>query len=102
MDDDFGLTLNCFCLLLTLRNLGVCGVFDSFHSFLRKYEERKTHNVLSSMLNSQVKSFDLVFWFVDNEQGISIVEKYKKNMYILCFWIVIITYILWKIVKLDL
>ncbi len=52
MDDDFGVTSNCFCLLLTLRSPSMCGVFDSFHSFLRKYEERKTHNILSSMLDS--------------------------------------------------
>ncbi len=29
----------------------VCGVLDSFLSFLRKYEEKKTHNMLSLMLD---------------------------------------------------
>jgi hypothetical protein len=52
MDDDFGVTLNCFCLLLTLRSPRMCGVFDYFHPFLRKYEKRKTRNMLSSMLDS--------------------------------------------------
>jgi hypothetical protein len=68
----------------------------------KKIEKRKTHNMLSWMLDSQVKSFHLMFSFVDNEQGISIVEKYNKNLYILCFRNVVITYILWQIVKLDL
>jgi hypothetical protein len=59
MDDDLGVTLNCFCLPLTLRSPSVCGVFDSFHSLLRKYLKRKTHNMFSSMLDSQV-SFHLL------------------------------------------
>jgi hypothetical protein len=54
----------------------VCGVLDSFLSFLRKYEERKTHNIFLLMLDPQFKSLCLVSSFVGHEQCISVVEKY--------------------------
>jgi hypothetical protein len=33
-----------------------CGVLDSFLSFLKKCEEKKTYNMFSFMLNSKFKS----------------------------------------------
>jgi hypothetical protein len=44
MDDD---SASIFELSLFAFNIKkeVCGVLDSFLSFLRKYEERKTHNI---------------------------------------------------------
>jgi hypothetical protein len=55
---------------------------DSFLSFLRKYgKKKKPHNMLSLILNSQLKSFHLVFSFVDHGQDILIIEKYDKNIF---------------------
>jgi hypothetical protein len=63
---------------------------------------KKTNNMLLLMLDPQFKSFHLVSSFVDHEQGISITENYDKKLYILCFWNVVIIYILCQIAKLNL
>jgi hypothetical protein len=39
----------------------VFGVLDSFLSFLKTYEEKKTHNMLSLMFDPRFKSLHLVF-----------------------------------------
>jgi hypothetical protein len=57
--------------------------------------------MLSLMLDSWIKNLCLVFSFVGCKQGISIVEE-CESLYNLCFWNVIITYILWKIMMLNL
>jgi len=41
--------------------LKMFGVLDSFLSFLRTYEEKKTHNMLSLIVDQRFKSFHLVF-----------------------------------------
>jgi hypothetical protein len=41
----------------------VFGVIDSFLSILTKYDERKTHNMLSLMLNLKFKKFEFYFIF---------------------------------------
>jgi hypothetical protein len=52
----------------------VCGVLDSFFSFLRKYEKKKAHNMLLLMLYPQLKNLHLVISFVGCEQGNSIIK----------------------------
>jgi hypothetical protein len=64
---------------------------DSFLSFLKTYEKKKkTHNMLSLILNSQFKSFHLVSSFVDDGQDILITEKYDKKslhvMFLKCYY----------------
>jgi hypothetical protein len=51
MDDDFAITLELFWFASNIKK-EVCGILDSFLSFLKKYEERKFHNMLSLMLDS--------------------------------------------------
>jgi hypothetical protein len=63
----------------------VCGVFDSFLSFLYKYEERKTHNIFSLMLDPQFKNLRLVSSLVGHEQAISIIKEYDWKFCNLCF-----------------
>jgi hypothetical protein len=60
INDDFGIT---FELSLFASNIKkeVCGVWDSFLSFLRKFEKRKAHNMLSLMLDPRFKNLCLVF-----------------------------------------
>lgn len=41
----------------------VCDVLDFVLSFLKSYEKKKTHNMLSLMLDPQFKTFHLVFSF---------------------------------------
>jgi hypothetical protein len=57
----------------------ICDVLDFFLSFLKKYEEKKDHNMFSLMLNPQFKSLCLVSSFVGCEKGIFIVEKYDQK-----------------------
>jgi hypothetical protein len=67
-------------LFLVASNIKkVYGVLDSFLSFLRKYEERKAHNMLLLMLDPRFKNLHLVFSFVGPEQGISIVEENDRK-----------------------
>jgi hypothetical protein len=55
----------------------VCGVLNSFLSFLKKFDERK-HIIymLALMLDPRLKSLHLVFSFIGCDQGIAIVEQY--------------------------
>jgi hypothetical protein len=39
-------------------------VLDEFFSFLRKYEEKKTYNMLFLKLDSKLKNLRLVFSFI--------------------------------------
>jgi hypothetical protein len=52
---------------------------DSFLSFLKKYEERKAHDMFSLMLDPRFKTFCLVSSFIGHEQGKAIVEEYDKQ-----------------------
>jgi len=49
-------------LILNMKKV-VFGVIDSFLSILTKYDERKTHNMLSLMLNLKFKKFEFYFIF---------------------------------------
>jgi hypothetical protein len=52
MDNDFTTILDLFLFTSNIKK-EVCGVLDSFLSFLKNYEERKAHNMLSLMLDTQ-------------------------------------------------
>jgi hypothetical protein len=92
----FGVVIELSMLAFNIKKK-VCGVLDFFLSFLKSYENKKIQNMLSLMLDPQFKTFHLVFFilFAMNKAC-----RLLKNM--ICFWNVIIIYILWQIVKLDL
>jgi len=46
----------------------VCDVLNGFLSFLTKYKKKKTHNMLSLMLNPKFKAFKLVYSFIGLKQ----------------------------------
>jgi len=48
-------------------------------SFLRKYEERRSHNILSLMLDPRFKNLRSVSSLIGQEQGISIVQEYDMR-----------------------
>jgi hypothetical protein len=54
-------------------------VLDSFLSFLRTYEKKKTRNMLSLMFDHRFKTFRLVSSYLSKEQRMSIVEQYDKR-----------------------
>ncbi len=62
INDDYGIA---FGLSLFASNIKreVCGVLDSFLSFLIKFEERKAHNMLSLMLDTRFKNLRIVSYF---------------------------------------
>ncbi len=78
MDDDFAIILELSWFASNIKK-EVCGVFDSFLSFLRKYEERKADNMFSLILDSQFKSLCQISSFVGREQNNSIIEKYDQK-----------------------
>ncbi len=59
MDDDIRVSLKLTTFASNIK-LKVFGVLNSFLSFLRTYEEKKTYNILSLMLDLMFKSFCLV------------------------------------------
>ncbi len=75
MEKDFGVALELICLASNIRR-EVCGILDSFLSFLKKFDDRKTHNMLAQMLNTRFKNLCLMFFFIGRDQGVAIVEQY--------------------------
>jgi hypothetical protein len=58
----------------------------SFLSFLKVYDKKKSHNMISLMLNPRYKSLHIVSSFVGREQGVVLVEEYdKKSLYPMLF-----------------
>jgi hypothetical protein len=62
MEEDLGATFEIICLASNIRK--VCGILNILLSFLKKIDERKTHNMLVLMLDLRFKSLWLVssFW----------------------------------------
>jgi len=81
MKKDFGVALELICLAFNIRK-EVCGILDSFLYFLKKFDERKAHNMLVLMLDPRFKSLRLVSSFIGRDQGVAIVMI--QCHYILC------------------
>jgi hypothetical protein len=88
MDDDSIIILELSLFTSNIKK-EVCGVLDSFLSFLKNYEERRAHNMFSLMFDPQFKCLCLVSSFVGHEQGISIVKIYDRKslqpMFLKCY-----------------
>jgi hypothetical protein len=63
IDDDFGITFELFLFASNIKR-EVRVILDSFLSILRRFEERKVHNMLSLMLDPRFTSLCLVSLFV--------------------------------------
>jgi hypothetical protein len=60
----------------------VINVLNFFLSFLKKYENKKAHNMNFLMLDIRFKSLRIVSSFVGREQGVALVEEYdRKTLY---------------------
>jgi hypothetical protein len=81
MDDDSIVNDELYLLVFNIIR-EVINVLDSFLSFLKVYDKRKSHNMISLMLNLKYKSLCLISSFVGKEQGVAHVEEYdKKSLY---------------------
>ncbi len=90
MEEDFGVALELICLASNIRK-EVPRVLDSFFSFLKRFNERKTHNVLVIMLDPKLKSLHLVSSSIGCDQGVAIVvEQYDimslYPMFMKCYY----------------
>jgi hypothetical protein len=81
MDDDSIITDELYLLASNIKR-EVINVLVSFLSLLNVYDKKKTHNVISLMLDPKYKSLHIVSSFVGREQGVALVEEYdKKSLY---------------------
>jgi hypothetical protein len=89
MEGDGNVIYELSCLASSIKK-EVVQVLDSFISFLKKHEKKKSHNMFYLMLDPKFKIFHLVFSFSDHEQGKAIVEKYEKifvsNFVLKCYY----------------
>jgi len=67
MEEDLSVALELICLASNIKK-EVCGVLDSFLSFLKKFDKRKTHNMLALMLDPRFNNLCLVLSFIDHDQ----------------------------------
>ncbi len=57
-------------------------MLDSFVSFLKVCDKKKTHNTISLMLHPRYRSLRIISSFVKREQGVVLVEEYdRKSLY---------------------
>jgi hypothetical protein len=81
MEDD-SIVSNELSLLASNIRKDVINVLDYFLSFLKKYENMKTHNMILLMLDPKFKSLCIISSFVGKEQGVALVEEYdRKSLY---------------------
>ncbi len=81
MEDDSIISNELFLLAFNIRR-EVINVLDLFLSFLKKYENKKAHNMISLMWHPRIKSLRIVSSFVGREQGVALVEEYdRKSLY---------------------
>jgi hypothetical protein len=78
MEEDGNVFFELSCLASNIKK-EVIKVLDSFLSFLRKYEERKSHDMLSLMLDLRFITLCLVSSLIGHEQSKAIFEKYDKK-----------------------
>jgi len=78
IEDGMAMVLELFMFAFNTRKQ-VCAILDCFLSFLKKYENKKTHNMLILMLNPRFESFKLVASFISWEQIVSMVKDYDKQ-----------------------
>jgi hypothetical protein len=75
MEEDFNVAFELICLASNIRK-EVCGVINSFLSFLKKFDKRKIHYMLALTLDTRLKILRLVSSFIGRDQGITIIEQY--------------------------
>ncbi len=77
MEDEYVVANELTLLAFNIRK-EFCGILDSFLWFLKKYEEEKTHNMVSLMLYLKFKNLHIVSSFVGKDHGV-VVQEYDKE-----------------------
>jgi hypothetical protein len=52
----------------------VYNVLDAFLSFIKKFDERKTHNMFALMLDMRYHNLGIIFYSLGKELGVNVVE----------------------------
>ncbi len=58
-------------------------MFWMFFSFLKKFDERKAHNMLALMLDPRYKNLIIVFTLVGKVLGVVVKEYDKKALFLM-------------------
>jgi hypothetical protein len=83
MDDDSIVSDELYLLDFNIKR-EVINVLDSFLSCLKVYDKRKTHNMISLMLDPKYESLHIVPSFIGSEQGVPLLEEYdRKSLYLM-------------------
>ncbi len=82
MEDEFNLANELTLLASNIRK-EVCDVLNFFLSFLRKYKEKKAHNMVPLMLDPRFKSLHIISSFVGRDQEVVVKEYDKKSLYLM-------------------
>jgi hypothetical protein len=75
MEDDSIIFYELSLLASNIRR-EIINMLDSFHSLLKKYENKKIHNMISLILDPRFKSLCIISSFVGREQHVALVEEY--------------------------
>jgi hypothetical protein len=78
MEKDANVVYELSCLVSNIKKEDI-RVLDSFLSFLKKYENKKSHNIRFLMLDLRFKILHFVFSLIGREQGKAIVEEYDRK-----------------------
>ncbi len=74
--EDYSIIYNELSLLAFNIRREVINVLDSVLSFLKKYENKKAHNMISLMLGLRFKSLCIISSFIRRERGVAFIEEY--------------------------
>jgi hypothetical protein len=83
MDDDLLLHSKCHSLYLTSKKY--LGVLDGFVSFLRKFEENKIYNMLSLMLDPNLKVSNWFHMLLIEKKGFPLQKNMINNFFFNAF-----------------
>jgi hypothetical protein len=84
MEEDVVIAIELNLLILNIKR-EVCNVLDVFFFFLKKFDERKVHNMLELILNSRYKNLIIVYTCVGKVLGV--VRNMTRKPFFLCFWL---------------
>ncbi len=90
MDDDFVVALELSLLAFNIKNK-VCGVSNGFLSFFKKYDKKRSHDMLSLTLRPRLKNLLLV----SSIMGFPLWKSMKNNPCFQCFSNATKSYTLW-------
>jgi len=72
INDDFDLIIELETFAKNIKK--IIWAIDFFFSFLKRYDEKKIHNLLTFMLDFEFKSLRLIFSFIGHEHEVAIIK----------------------------